>query len=166
MADAPYGARFRALYETHAGFVQQTLVYFGVPDSLAEDAGQEVFLILHRRLSDYDTRRPLRGYLWGICRRVAQSHHRRQARTLRRESTAPPPEPAVLPDAALEHKQATAFLRDFVGALSKDLAAVFVMVALEGRTVPEVATALDLNVNTVYSRVRLVRERLRRASTR
>ena len=85
---------------------------------------------------------------------------------MRRESTAPPPEPGVLPDAALEHKQATAFLRDFVGALSKDLAAVFVMVVLEGRTVPEVATALDLNMNTVYSRVRLVRERLRRANTR
>lgn len=163
-APEAYAEAFRVLYELHVDFVLRTLVYLGVPKSLAEDAAQEVFLTLHRRLRDYDMRRPLRGYLWGICRHVAQSHRRKQARILRRESVAPTPEPAVLPDDALEKKRATIFVRDFIDTLNEDLSTVFVLVALEGRTAPEVAAALGLNVNTVYSRVRLARERLRRAS--
>jgi RNA polymerase sigma-70 factor (ECF subfamily) len=47
--------------------------------------------------------------------------------------------------------------------LSSELRDVFVLVDIEGLTAPEVAHALGLNLNTVYSRVRVGRQRFAEA---
>ena len=46
----------RALHERHFGFVWRNLRRLGVPDAVAEDAAQDVFLVVHRRQSSYDAR--------------------------------------------------------------------------------------------------------------
>ncbi len=40
---------------------------------------------------------------------------------------------------------------------------VFYLSDIEGLTAPEIATALDVNLNTVYGRLRLARKRFERA---
>ncbi len=159
-------SEFRALYDAHFDFVWRTLLHFGVPEAVAEDAAQEVFVTLHRRLPDYDGVTPLRSWLWGICRRVAQGQWRGQQRAERRAEAARPPAPSMPPDAALERKQAVDFVRSFIEGLSAELQPVFVMMQVEGLSAPEVAAALELNVNTVYSRLRLAREQFERAGSR
>ena len=45
---------FEALYEEHFSFVWRTARRLGVPERAADDVVQDVFLVLHRRLDDYD----------------------------------------------------------------------------------------------------------------
>ena len=157
---------FRALYDAHFAYVWRTLLHFGVPRAVAEDAAQEVFVTLHRRLDDYDGQTPIRSWLWGICRRVALSQRRGLARAERRSEVAPPPTPSIPPDAALERKRAVAFMEDFLASLPEALRDVFVLMEIEGLSAPEAASALGANVNTVYSRLRLAREQFERAGAR
>jgi RNA polymerase sigma factor (sigma-70 family) len=70
--------RIAQLFSLHADFVWRSLRGLGVPDADAEDAAQEVFLIVYRRLADYEDRGLLRAWLFSISRQVA-SHYRRGA---------------------------------------------------------------------------------------
>ena len=158
--------QFRQLYEAHFAFVWRTLRHFGLSEAGAEDAAQEVFVTLHRRLDDYDGSTPLRSWLWGMCRRVAQGERRKLARAQRRANAARPPSPSIPPDAELERRQAVDFVQNFVASLPQDLRDVFVMMELEGMSAPEVAHAVGARPNTVYSRLRLAREHFARAGAR
>ena len=170
-ADAPPSpadvqASFRSLYDAHFAFVWRTLLHFGVPSAVAEDAAQEVFVILHRRLSDYDGATQLRSWLWGMCRRVAQTQHRRHTRDDRRAQVAGSPSPALAPDDALERSRAVSFIQEFLAGLPEELRDVFVMMEIEAMSASEVADALEVKLNTVYSRLRLCRVHLERARQR
>ena len=158
--------RFRALYQAHFAFVWRTLLHFGVPHALAEDAAQEVFVTLHRRLDEYDGTTPMRSWLWGMCRLVAKTERRGSVRADRRTAVAHPPGASLSPDEALERKQAVDFVHDFLASLSEELREVFVMMDLEGMSAPEVAHAIGEKPNTVYSRLRLAREHFERAGAR
>ena len=52
----------------------------GIREEAADDAMQDVFLVVHRRLSDFESRSSVRTWLFGIVLRVAQTH----LRTVRR----------------------------------------------------------------------------------
>jgi RNA polymerase sigma-70 factor (ECF subfamily) len=159
-------ADFRALYDAHFAFVWRTLLHFGVPSECAEDAAQEVFVTLHRRLDDYDPATPLRSWLWGMCRRVAHTARRGLARADRRASLAPPPSASLPPDAGLERKQAADFVASFLESLPEELREVFVMMEIEGMSATEAAAAIGAKTNTVYSRLRLSRAHFERAGAR
>ena len=60
--------------------IYQTLRRHGLAAADAEDAAQDVFLIMWRRWSEYDQRRSLRAWLAGIAFRVAFHHRRRSGR--------------------------------------------------------------------------------------
>jgi RNA polymerase sigma-70 factor, ECF subfamily len=157
---------FRALYDAHFAFVWRTLLHFGVPSECAEDAAQEVFVTLHRRIDDYDAATPLRSWLWGMCRRVASDARRGLARADRRAALAPPPNTSLPPDAGLERKQAVDFVSGFLASLPAELREVFVMMELEGMSAAEAAAAIGVKINTVYSRLRLARAQFERAGAR
>jgi RNA polymerase sigma-70 factor (ECF subfamily) len=157
---------FRALYDAHFAFVWRTLLHFGVPSECAEDAAQEVFVTLHRRLDDYDGATPLRSWLWGMCRRVAHTARRGLQRADRRASLAPEPNSTPPPDAGLERQQAVEFVQGFLSGLPEELREVFVMMELEGMSAPEAAHAIGASTNTVYSRLRLARARFEREGAR
>ncbi|MCH9687400.1 MAG: hypothetical protein K0V04_38555, partial [Deltaproteobacteria bacterium] len=63
----------------HGPFVRRTLRRLGVGPERLDDAVQDVFVVLVRRVHDYDARHEPRRWLWGISRRVAW-RHRGQAR--------------------------------------------------------------------------------------
>src|SRR6185369_17858713 len=74
-------ASFSAIFQQQSQFLWRTLMNLGVPSCDAQDVCQEVMLTVHRRLPDFDGR-SLRGWLYGICVRVA-SDYRRSARVRR-----------------------------------------------------------------------------------
>ena len=63
----------RELFEAHYAFVWRTMRHFGLDEASADDAAQDTFVVVHRRLADYDGRTHIRGWLYGIARRVV--HH-------------------------------------------------------------------------------------------
>lgn len=147
---------FDDIYAAHVAFVWRTLRTFGVAESHIEDAVQDVFVVVHRRLPEWEGRAAITTWLFAIARRVASSHRRRGSD----ERTAPlVEEPAGGADtfAAMSRAQAVHHVMTILEQLDDDKRTVFALVELEQLSVPEVARMLDINLNTAYSRLRLAR---------
>lgn len=162
----PLRPGFAALYQHHAPMVRRALRMLGVPPANLEDATQDVFVVLHRRLDDFDRERSLSNWLWGIARGVASGYRRSARRRARLHEALPLPEPTDPLDRGVARHEAAVILDDFLGSLDADKCAVFVLSELEGRRGPEIAEQLDVNVNTVYARLRAARKRFDAAMER
>ncbi len=157
---------FASLYHRHHGFVWRILRRMGVPPSGLDDATQEVFVVVHRRMADLREDASVRSWLFGIARRVAASLHRGQHRRDRKHDALSAPANGPALDDALAHSEAAAFVRSFLERLDEGHRMVFVLADIEGLTAPEIAEALDLKLNTVYSRLRKARLDFERAVAR
>lgn len=161
------------IYEECFGYVWTCLKRLGVWERDLEDATHDVFLVVHRRLPDYDPARPLKPWLAGIATRVAsefrrRAQHRRETLSedgqmeLHPSNTSATPSRGIsraIPaaDAALVEKQRRDLVIAALEHLELDRRAVLVLHDIEGHAMPEVAAALDVNVNTLYARLRAAR---------
>jgi RNA polymerase sigma-70 factor (ECF subfamily) len=145
---------FDEVYAAHFAFVWRVLRTFGVPEPALEDAAQDVFVVVHRRLPEFEGRAQITTWLFAIARRVAQAQRRKDGRTDPLEE-----EPVGAADtfAAFSRAQAAATVMSILDTMDEDKRIVFALVELEQLSVPEVARMLDLNLNTAYSRLRLAR---------
>lgn len=155
---------FAAVFERHHDFVWRSLGYLGVAGHAVDDATQDVFIVVHRRLADYDPAMPLRSWLFGISRRIADKHRVRAAKSSALRIVPDPHAP--LPDEALARREAATLLEDFLAGLPLEQREVFILGELEGLRAPEIATAIDAKLNTVYSRMRLARVAFERVLAR
>ena len=156
---------FCEIYDQSAKFVGRALSRLGIADAAIEDVMQEVFMVVHRRLPEFQARSSVRTWIYGIAVRVARNHRRLQAR--RRIGTTaidPSIEPATLaersdraPDAALAKVEAARLVNRLLNELDDELREIFVLNELEEMSAPEIGEALALNTNTVYSRLRAAR---------
>src|SRR5262245_19722044 len=73
---------FKEVYDEHFRFVWRSLRRLGVPESDVADAVQDVFIVVHRRLGEFEGRSKVTTWLYGICYRVA--HDRRRLAHVRR----------------------------------------------------------------------------------
>lgn len=149
---------FRRLFDEHHAFVWRSLLHFGVSSAWVDDAVQEAFVVVHRRLPSYDGVVPMRAWLWGIARNVARNQSRSLGREQRRRD-AWSAEQAIGPDAALDRARELRFVHDILLSLDEPLRDALVLSDVEGMTAPEIAAALEVNVNTIYSRLRIARQR-------
>ena len=151
-------AEFPAVYAAELGYVWNALRRLGVHDRDLEDLCHDVFVVVFRNLAAYDTRRPIRPWLFGIAFRVA-SDYRRSARH-RREipgTTRELPCPAPPADEVMLVRERQRLVARALEALELDRRAVFVMHDIDGHVMPDIAGALGIPLNTAYSRLRLAR---------
>ena len=151
---------FDEVYEQHVAFVWRTLRSFGVAETQLEDATQDTFVVVHRRLSEWEGRAAITTWLFAIARRVAGSYRRKRGLVEQRNTPLDDNhEHADSTDtfAALSRAQAAATVMAILDTLDEDKRVVFALVELEQLAVPEVARMLELNLNTAYSRLRLAR---------
>jgi RNA polymerase sigma-70 factor (ECF subfamily) len=150
---------FRALFEGHFAYVWHTLRRLGVAERDLEDLAHDVFLEVYRARERYEAARPLRAWLFGFAFRIA-AHDRRRARH-RYETLEGPRERADDSPTALDRVLASEALdvaHRALEALEIQRRAVFVMHEVDGFSMPEVAEALAIPLNTAYSRLRLARK--------
>lgn len=155
---------FEGIYRKYVGFVLRQLRRFGVTHDDEEDAAQEVFVTIHRRLDDYDPARATLGtWIYGITRGVAANRRRLAQRrgAAHEEATRITPVPAPGPDAEAERRQLARAVEAFLEAQSQERRAVFELVDIEGFSHVEAAAMLEMNVNTVSTRLRAVRRDFR-----
>jgi RNA polymerase sigma-70 factor (ECF subfamily) len=151
-----------ALYREHLTFVWRGLRRLGVHESSIDDAVQDVFLVAHRKLHEFEGRSSHRSWLFGIALRVAREHRRMDSR-MQLEEPAPAVSLSPAPDEEVEQRRRVRLLDELLSHLSDEQREVFVMAEIEGFSAPEIADSLGIGVNTVYSRLRLGRERFERA---
>jgi len=169
-APAPVRLAFASVYEEHFEFVYRTVRRLGVVESAAEDVAQEVFVCVHKSLGAFEGRSSVRTWLFGIARNVAYRHRR----TLSRRITMAPDDglasahDASAPSAhdQAERTEAARVLDAILGAMDDEKREAFVLVELEEMSMPEVAEALGINVNTAYTRLRSARQQFEAALTR
>ena len=152
---------FPTLYRSEFAYVWKTLRRLGAPVRDLEDLAHELFVVVHRHLPDYDRGRPLRPWLFGIAVRVLSDYRRtfRNSRELldRRAADVEAIDGTPGQDERLGEAQARALLMSALDRLPFERRVVLVMHDLDGVAVPEIAAALEIPLNTAYSRLRLAR---------
>jgi RNA polymerase sigma-70 factor, ECF subfamily len=159
---------FRALYRDQFPFVWRSLRRLGVPEASLDDAAQEVFVVVFRRLAEFEGRSALSTWIFAIAIRVAREHvrrarARRQLVPLDGELSDPA---APSPFDAAQRADRARVLERLLAELEEERRIVFVLADVEGFTVPEIAASLELKLNTVYSRLRRARADFERALAR
>ncbi len=149
---------FDSIYAEFFPFVWRCLRGLGVPETLLDDAAQDVFVVVHRRLPEFAGRSRVRTWLYGIVRNVASN----QRRGVARKGHAKPLDDEIAsrtpdPFARVEEAEAAAFVRRFLNELEPKRREVFMLVLLEEMSIPDVATTLSIPLNTAYTRLRLAR---------
>lgn len=157
----PMAADVDSIWRAHGSFVWRILHHLGVKPADIEDATQEVFVVVHRRLGDYQEQDKLRAWLYAICTRVARDHRRKLFRR-RERITDTPPERVVGPTQAssVENQQALQLAEKLLAALPDKQREVFLLYEVEQLSMAEVALAVDCPVPTAYARLRKARERV------
>jgi RNA polymerase sigma-70 factor (ECF subfamily) len=150
---------FSSLYDAHVDFVWRNLRRFGVAEPALEDALQDVFLVVHRRLAEFEGRSSISTWLFAIVRRVASEHRRKAARTAAHTELESHPQlcTRTTPVDSVEHNQAVQRLGQVLASLNESKREVFILIELEQIPGPEVARSLDINLNTMYTRLRAAR---------
>ena len=163
---------FDELYARHFDFVWRNVRRLGVPEAEVDDAAQEVFLVVHRRLGEFVPRASHKAWLFGIVARVARDHRRvlmRKSPMLRAADPVVDPDEvasAAGQEASFDRGEAVELLHRLLDGLDDDKRAVFVLAELEQMSAPEIAEALGTKLNTVYGRLRAARREFDEAAAR
>jgi RNA polymerase sigma-70 factor, ECF subfamily len=148
--------RTMVCYHEHVWRVLRNL---GVPSGDLDDAVQQVFIVVARRLDEIRPESE-RAFLYGTAVRIASRARRSHAR--RREIVDPDPAAHLIaphdPAQALHAAEQRALLDGALGALPDDLRAVLVMYEIEELTLAEIAAALEIPSGTAATRLRRARE--------
>jgi RNA polymerase sigma-70 factor (ECF subfamily) len=146
------------LFHAHFDLVWRTVRRLGVPPAAIDDAAQEVFVIASRKLDVIEPGKE-RAFLYAIAMRVAsdarRANNRRGTPVAVEDSLV---DAAPSPEDLLDQKRAREHLDALIARMPDDLRDVFVLYELEGLTMAEIATALELAPGTVASRLRRARE--------
>lgn len=150
---------FEQIYEEQVAFLWRSARALGVPPSAIDDVLQDVFVVVHRRLPEFQGDQGIRTWVARILVHVVREHRRRFRR---KEDHAALPEDVADassrgPHETLARSEAARLLAAILDAMDEDQRTVFVLAEIEQMPAPEIAAALDVNLNTVYSRLRLAR---------
>lgn len=156
----------KGIYDQWAGFVWLSLQRLGVRSADLDDICHDVFLIVHRKLPEYDARASIKSWLFGVCVRVAANYRRRARFRFERgslglveESTLSAPESSQ-PEHAAVRRQTMLQLEAALERIGPVKRAVLVMFEVEGMSCDEIGQQLGLPVGTVYSRLHTARKSL------
>ena len=149
---------FSDLVRAELEWVWRVLRRIGLSPADADDATQQVFLVVARRYDELRVQRP-RPFLYGVATRVAANAQR----TLRRRREEPSEAAAGAaaheppPDELLEQRRARTLLDELLGQLPPELRRVLVLAEIEQLTAQQIAELEALPTGTVRSRLRRAR---------
>ncbi|MBX3261538.1 MAG: RNA polymerase sigma factor [Labilithrix sp.] len=154
--------RQQRVAEAHFASVWRFLRALGVPAGALDDAAQEVFLVVARKLERIRPEAE-RSFLFSTAVHVSRELRRKHAR----EELAQDPDDEALepsdgwtPEASLDRKEERDLLMHLLHGLTEELRTAFVLYEIEGHSVTEIAAMLDVPSGTVASRLRRAREKV------
>jgi RNA polymerase sigma factor, sigma-70 family len=164
---------FDTVYEAQVDFVWRAVRRMGVHAADTDDVVQEVFVIVHRRLGEFEGRAQLKTWVFKILVHVVRHYWRTHQR---RPGDRAAEDPAAIhalvadreesPFARLERVEAVRILDRLLAELDDDKREVFVLAEIEQMTAVEIAEIVEANANTVSSRLRAARQEFEKALLR
>lgn len=149
------------IYEQHLRYVWRCLRSLGVSDCDLDDAIQDLFLVVQKKLPEFDGGVSPKTWLYAIAIRIARQYKERSARARRRNESGEERIHSVAApsdiEADTERKQRLDLARVALEALDDDKREVFVFSQIEQLSASEISDITGLPVNTVYSRLRAAR---------
>jgi RNA polymerase sigma-70 factor, ECF subfamily len=162
---------FADLYKSYFSFVWSCVRRMGIGTSEVDDVVQEIFMVIHGKLATLEHPESLRSWIYGIARRIASAYHRAKrskAASAMAFSAEPEMQYPLIPS-PLELAEQSDQVRLWWSLLEKldpPKREAFVLAELDEMTVPEIALAIEVPINTVYSRLRAARIELEAAFSR
>lgn len=158
------------LFERYKDMVYRTAFVITHDEKAAEDILQECFVRLYTYRNSVDSTRPLKPWLYRVTVNLAYdwSSKRKVGQSLDEvlEWLSGLPGTFSAPDRKAEEKELTHMVQEVVAGLPTPHRAVIVLFYIEGLTVDEIGSVLELPIGTVKSRLHYARVRLRKALAR
>jgi RNA polymerase sigma-70 factor (ECF subfamily) len=130
----------------------------------AEDVTQDVLILLHRRLPQFEGKSRFSTWLYTITRNVALDRRRRTKRRERRLELMERPEEAVIPRETLDQANLSQLILRYFDELPARQREVFELSDIHGLSAPEVAERLGMKAVTVRANLfkarRTIRQRM------
>jgi RNA polymerase sigma-70 factor (ECF subfamily) len=149
---------FDRLYQLYFGFTWRVLGHLGVKSHAIDDAVQELWIVVHRRLPSFAGRSALKTWLFGVALNVARNQRRADARRSKNLCEAPHAGAPLDPESIHQANEAWDRVQRFLGTLDEQRRAIFVCNLLENLSALQTAEATGVDVTTVYKRVRSLRQ--------
>jgi RNA polymerase sigma-70 factor, ECF subfamily len=155
---------FDLLYKEWFSAVSGWVRALGAPESDREDIVQEVFLVVLRRLADFDGQNAA-GWLFQIARRKVRDRRRLVwVEHYFGRKTVPVTDEVLTtnwgPVDDLQTERQRRHFNRIIGELNEKQRATFVLFEIEGRRGTEIAEMLGVPVNTVWLRLHKARKTL------
>jgi RNA polymerase sigma-70 factor, ECF subfamily len=164
---------FDTVYEENFRFVWRTARRLGIDPADTDDVVQEVFVVAHRKLAEFEGRAQLSTWLYRILVGVVRHYFRGRRR---KPGHRPAPSFGDVdllhdrrsggPAEAVERADAVRVLDCLLSRLDDEKREVFVLAEIEQLSSVAIAEVLAVNVNTIYSRLRAARQEFQRALLR
>jgi RNA polymerase sigma-70 factor (ECF subfamily) len=154
---------FNGIYEAWFDEVSRWIRAMGGPEADREDLAQDVFLVVHRRLPDFDGQN-VAGWLYKIARRKVRDF--RRLLWVRHFLLGSVPltdnltRPGAGPAESLETKEKRRTLEHLLAKLNDSERAAIVLFEIEGYSGEEIARIQAVPVNTVWARIHKARKKL------
>ena len=166
---APAPLEFRAIYERWFAEVSRWIRAMGGPEAEREDLVQDVFMVVHRRLPDFDGQN-VAGWLYQIARHRVRDFRRLLWVRHMLFGSVPLSESlskgGASPSDSLETNEKRAQLECLLRKLNETERAALVLFEIDGYSGEEIAEIQGVPVNTVWARIHKARKKLKASLAR
>lgn len=156
-------AAFEEIYRHYAGMVYRLALRMTGRVEEAEEVTQDVFVSVHRHLGNFAGNSSLKTWIYRIavnCSLNAIRKAKRKQSEVAWEEGFDPQDTRQDVREGIEKEAKESEINELLGQLNADQKACLLLRAQEGLSYEEIARALNVNVNTVRTRLKRARETL------
>ena len=153
---------FEDVYKASSSFVYNVALRVVNNREDAMEVAQEVFMIIYNKLKGFRFESSFKTWVYRITANTAINYAKRYSRAKTVPFEEAFGEGAVLNEAQahMDQEQQSQLVEKLLGELNPDQRACVVLRDIQGLSYEEIAQALNININTVRSRLKRSREKL------
>ena len=158
------GGACEEIYKGYSGLVFSVALRITADRSDAEEVAQETFIKVFSALPDFRFRSSIKSWIYRIAVNTALNFMRGEAKKRQKKVTYDDdiftPQKGNNPASGLERKENEKAVRTLLGRLNPDFRACIVLRDIEGLSYKEISSVLNININTVRTRIKRARTHL------
>jgi RNA polymerase sigma-70 factor (ECF subfamily) len=155
---------FEQVYKTYSRFVYNVAYRMAGNIEEAEEITQEVFITIHQKLEKFRFESSFKTWVYRITVNSSINYFKKmrknQNKTVAYEDQYEYEQPDHEVYAQIEKESNTSMIQKLLDSLNPDQKACIVLRNIEGLSYEEIAQSLNININTVRTRLKRAREKL------